>query len=131
MRVAKSATTAARDQQFLVGLGDVSERLKGFIVDYRSANGDPNPPILPLGAGLITPTARLTVFCPIQRLVAKIDQGVEGGIGDQHHIAAVPAVSTVGSTPSNILLAAKAQAAAAAFARLNPDRGLIYKLHGN
>ena len=62
--------------------------------------------------------------------VAKINQGIEAGNADRHHIAAVAPITTVGSAVFDELLAAEADAAVTALAAFDVDLGFVDKLHG-
>jgi hypothetical protein len=62
--------------------------------------------------------------------MAKVDQGVEVLVGDQPDAAAIAAVTAVGATERDELLAAETDAAIATVAGVDGDLGFVDEFHG-
>lgn len=83
----------------------------------------------PALAGHVAPHAGLAVLGTEVALVAQVHQGVEALVGDHIDTAAITAVAAVGTAEGDVLLAAEADAAVAALARLDADIRFIYEFH--
>ena len=119
------------DNQFLACFQQLTHDFLGVPLGNHGADRHLDTQILALAPGAVAALAAATVFCPVQALVAEVDQGVQIRIGHQHDIAAVPAVTAVRPAPGDVLLAPEAHTTAAAATGLHPDTGLVDELHGS
>jgi hypothetical protein len=67
---------------------------------------------------------------PVLFLVPEVEQRGKLGVGNDHHIAPITAVSAVGAAARHEFLPAKAYTTASARTRFHVDSYLIDELHG-
>ena len=73
--------------------------------------------------------AVLAAFGAMHPLIAEIHQGIDVVVGEQPDAAAIATIATIGSAEGDVFFAAKAHAAAAAIAGLDPNQCLVDELH--
>jgi hypothetical protein len=121
VRIAVTAPPTFRDEDSLVGLGEIVEHLAAFVVvDNRS---DWNFDFQILAVAAVT-SAALTMPAAIGAksvVVTKFQKGVFVAIGDQVNVAAVTAVAAARTTSRYKFLATKGDAAVSPIARFDCD----------
>ena len=65
----------------------------------------------------------------VERLKAEIDEGVQRWIGDENDVSTVTPIAAVRAPVGNVLFPTETQAAAAAVAGFDADRGFVDELH--
>ena len=129
MQVAEAAIAAARQNDPLAHFGQVRD--DGLFVFVKDLGADGNAqhhigPIAPRALGALT---GLAVLGKEMLLIAKVDQRVETVHGLSHHIAAIAAITPIGTAVFDELLPPERDAAPAAAAGTDIDLGQIEKFH--
>jgi hypothetical protein len=130
MQVALSSLTATGNYYKVVFLRQVPQQLTGIVIPHLRAHRNLK------NAGLTT-SARLLFAAAIGTsgrfevtLEMKIEEGLFGTCGFDHHITAFATISTVRTASGNIFFPSKTDAATAAVTGPDVDLDLVNKTHG-
>ncbi len=127
--VAVAARAALGDDDGLAG-ADVGQDFAVFFVDDHRAGGDADDPVIGVGTGALLGAAGLAVLGGPLVDAAEVDQGVETLVGGQDDIAALAAVTAVGTALGDVFGALERQLAVAALAGPDHDACAVYKHAG-
>ena len=138
MLVALAAAAAFGDAHAFVRRAQVGEQprvpARAFGIDrgarHERADGDADDELLAGRTGLVVLAAAFARFRAELFLEAKVDQRAELGIGDQHDVAAAPAVAARRTAFGHVLLAPPRDDAVAAVAGGHVDDRFVDELHG-
>jgi hypothetical protein len=81
-------------------------------------------------SGTVAPRAIFAALSAVDRMEAKVHEGVEAGGADQEDAAAIAAIPAIGAPEGYVFFAAKADAAIAAIACFDPDICFVDEFHG-
>jgi hypothetical protein len=129
MYVAAAAAAAARNHDALAMVGQVCEKFIGLGVAHNGTERNRQDTVVAALAVLsrsLSVDAALGLEVPS---VVVIEKTRNSGIRQQHHITAVPAISTVGTALGHMGFAAERRASAASVASFDVYFCLVYE-HG-
>src|SRR5207237_3363153 len=79
---------------------------------------------------LVAAAPRLAVARPVFALEAEVEERRQPAVGLEDDVGAIPAVSTRGTAPGNVLLPAEGDRSPAAVTRFDVDLCFVDELHG-
>src|SRR5262249_46464181 len=109
--IAAPAPRAAGDGQPLPGRGEVAEGVAPVAIGDDRPEGHAEHGVGPASPMLVGALAVLAALGGVVTLVVEVEERADGGIRLEDHTAAVAAVTAIGTTAGNELLAAEAHAA--------------------
>src|SRR5207237_1437128 len=128
--VAAPAHAALKEGDSLAGLGEVGEQAALVIVgEDLGPDGDLDDEVVAACAGAVRPGAALAARGAEMLGVAEVDQRIEAGHRLEDDVAALAAVTAVGSAELDELLPPEGNCAGSARAGLHVDLGLVEKVH--
>ena len=131
MSIAKTAVTAAEQNEAFAGTGEIRKDYPVLLIQDLCTDRNAQYEILAAGAGTLTARARPAVLCPKMLPVPVIDQGVEVFGRDKHDVSTFAAIAAVRAAELDEFFAAEAHRATAAIAALQVDLTLIEELHSH
>src|SRR5690349_10477029 len=121
MRIAKSATPAARREPARAILLEIAQQLVGLRIENLGADRDAHDGVF---AFFTRSVAAFTMHSPagnVQRVVLQVQQSIQRGVGLDPHVAAAATVAPRWTTTGHELLATKRRHAVAAVAALDAN----------
>ena len=131
MLVALAAAPSSGQRHQRVGIGKIGKQRFAFFraLIQLGAQRQFQHQVLPLAAVALTAHAALPVLRLVQTLETEVIQAEQPADAPSVHTAAVSAVAAVRPALGHEFLAAEAQTAVAALARLHRNDGFIHKSH--
>jgi hypothetical protein len=130
MQIPFAALSPPGNNQAVLCLRQVPKELTGCSFPYLGANRNQEDEIVTAPAGLLFAAAVCASGRLKMSLEVKIEEGLFGMGGFDHHITALAAISPIRTASGNIFLSSKTDAAIAAVSGPNVDLDLINKAHG-
>ena len=127
LKVGVPLPPSAAAQQYLAFTldGEIKEPLAGHNIEYHRPRRYLDRRVFALGAVSLAPGPRTTIASKKTLPHLDVRQRFHVLLRDEHDISAAPAVTTVGATLWNVLLASKRKAARSTVARADGDFRLI------
>jgi hypothetical protein len=125
--IAAATASAARNDEALVGAGEVVDELAGIGVEEHGADRNFEDGVFGVAAGAVGAHAVFAALGFVLGIEAEIDEGVVALAGFEDNVTSVAAVATGGSAAGNELFAAKRHASITAVTGFYPNFGFIDK----
>jgi hypothetical protein len=105
--IAAPAAPPPGDHHPLAGCDQIGYHLARFRVAYDGPWRHIDQQISTTAPGLVAGATGRAALCPEVGLVAEVDQGIQGRLDDQDHVATLAAITAAGTTARYVFFAAK------------------------